>query len=272
MAQPKKNSSSPAAQYFAEVLRMLRTKAGLSQTELGERMAYTGAAVSAVETCAKPATDEFIEAAEKALEAGGVIAAAAKYLRLERYPAHFQGMVQLEQDALTVSSYCVQLIHGLLQTEAYACALYDHAVPPVDPEEIEHHVAARMERKALFDRKPVAMISMVLEEAALRRLIGGASVMQRQYEYLVECATRPNLALQVMPMGRAGHACLAGPMTVIETPEEVTLVYLEGQGNSHLVSKPDEVGVLARRYAMIRTQALNPEESVILIEQLAGEL
>lgn len=73
-------------------------------------------------------------------------------------------------------------------------------------------------------------------------------------------------------MSRAGHACLAGPMTVIETPENVTLVYLEGQGNSHLVSDPNEVGMLARRYAMIRTQALNSEESARLIKQLAGEL
>jgi transcriptional regulator with XRE-family HTH domain len=79
MGQSGKKTSSPAAQYFAEVLRVLRTAAGLSQNELGERMAYSGAAVSAVETCAKPATDEFIEAAEKALDAGGLIAAAAKY-------------------------------------------------------------------------------------------------------------------------------------------------------------------------------------------------
>jgi transcriptional regulator with XRE-family HTH domain len=118
MGQSGKKTSSPAAQYFAEVLRVLRTAAGLSQNELGERMAYSGAAVSAVETCAKPATDEFIEAAEKALDAGGLIAAAAKYLRLERYPEHFQGFVQLEQDALSVSSYCTQVIDGLLQTEA----------------------------------------------------------------------------------------------------------------------------------------------------------
>lgn len=85
--------------------------------------------MSAVETCAKPATDEFIEAAEKALDAGGVIATAAKYLRLERYPAHFQGFVQLEQEALSVSSYCVVLIDGLLQTQEYAQRLFDHAFP-----------------------------------------------------------------------------------------------------------------------------------------------
>ncbi|WP_406445225.1 hypothetical protein [Streptomyces sp. NBC_01613] len=66
MGQPKKKSSSPAALYFSEVLHILRTGRELSQNELGELMAYSGAAVSAVETCAKPATDEFIDAAEKA--------------------------------------------------------------------------------------------------------------------------------------------------------------------------------------------------------------
>ncbi|MEV2193377.1 helix-turn-helix domain-containing protein [Streptomyces umbrinus] len=272
MAQPKKNSSSPAAQYFAEVLRMLRTKAGLSQTELGERMAYTGAAVSAVETCAKPATDEFIEAAEKALEAGGLIAAAAKYLRLERYPAHFQGFVQLEQEALSVSSYCVVLIDGLLQTQEYAQRLFDHAFPPLEEDEVDRLVAARMERRALFDRKPIAVTNVILEESALRRLIGGPEVMRAQYEYLITCSERQNVTLQVMPSARAGHAGLPGPMKLIETPEQISLVYLEGQGNSSLVSKADEVGVLARRYAMIRSQALGPEESVGVIEQLAGEL
>ncbi|MBA2950400.1 helix-turn-helix domain-containing protein [Streptomyces sp. PSKA28] len=272
MGQAKKNSSSPAAQYFAEVLRMLRTKAGLSQNELGERMNYTGAAVSAVETCAKPATDEFIEAAEKALDAGGLVAAAAKYLRLERYPEYFQGFVQLEQEALSVSSYCSQLIEGLLQAESYARALLSCDFPPLDEAEIEQLTLARMERKALFERKPVCVINVILEEAALRRRIGGVEVMHRQYEYLIECSQRPNLVVQVMPADRGAHAGLRGPMKLVETPEQTTLVYTEALGKSLLISKPAEVGVLARRYAMIRSQALRPEESVELIEQLAGEL
>ncbi|MFE6483230.1 Scr1 family TA system antitoxin-like transcriptional regulator [Streptomyces sp. NPDC057757] len=272
MGQPKKNSSSPAAQYFAEVLRVLRTKAGLSQNELGELMAYSGAAVSAVETCAKPATDEFIEAAEKALEAGGLVSAAAKYLRLERYPAHFQGFVQLEQEALSVSSYCTQLIHGLLQTKEYAQAVLECAFPPLEADAVEQLVSARVERRALFDRKPVCVVNVILEEAALRALVGGAEVMRTQYEYLLASAKKPNVVLQVMPTKRAGHAGLQGPLTVLETPEDTTLVYMEGNGQSTLVSRLDEVGILARRYAMIRSQALRPEESVALIEQLAGEL
>jgi transcriptional regulator with XRE-family HTH domain len=272
MAQTGKNSSSPTGQYFAEVLRTLRTQAGWSQNELGERMAYSGAAVSAVETGAKPATDEFIAAAEKALSTGGILAAAAKYLRLERYPAYFQGFVQLEQEALSVSSYSTQVIEGLLQTEAYTRALLNCDFPPLDEEEKEQLTSARMERKALFDRKPVCVVSVILEEASLRRQIGCPEVMRAQYEYIAEQAQRPNLVVQVMPMGRGGHAGLRGPMKVIETPEQTTLVYSEALGKSLLVSKPDEVGLLARRYAMIGRQALRPEESVDFIGQLAGEL
>lgn len=102
------------------------------------------------------------------------------------------------------------------------------------------------------------MVSVILEEASLRRLIGGPEIMGPQYAYLIECAARPNVTVQVMPMSRAGHAGFPGPMKLIETPDETPLVYLEGQGKSILVSKADEVGVLARRYAMIRSQALRP--------------
>ncbi|WP_230396185.1 Scr1 family TA system antitoxin-like transcriptional regulator [Streptomyces blattellae] len=96
--------------------------------------------------------------------------------------------------------------------------------------------------------------------------------MRAQYEYLLTCARRPNVVIQVMPSSTTGHAGLQGPLTVLETPEQTTLVCMEGNGHSMLVSKPDEVGVLARRCAMISRQALRPEESVALIEQLAGEL
>ncbi|WP_257232303.1 helix-turn-helix transcriptional regulator [Streptomyces sp. Rer75] len=273
MAQSKKkDSASPTAQYFAAVLRLLRQQVGLTQEELGERMGYAGSAVSAVETCAKPPTDAFIEAADMALDAGGLLRAAIKLLRLERYPVHFQGFVQLEQEAVSVSSYCTQLIDGLLQTKEYAREVLVHAFPPLEEQEIADLTEARMDRKALLDRKPGAVVSVILEEAALRRQIGGPELMRAQYAHLIECAARPNIVIQVMPMSRAGHAGLQGPMKLIETPDETPMVYMESNGRSILLSKPDEVGVLSRRYAMIRSQALGPDESVGFIEQLMGEL
>ncbi|MGH1556385.1 DUF5753 domain-containing protein [Streptomyces sp. L7] len=180
--------------------------------------------------------------------------------------------MQLEQEALSVSSYCTQLIHGLLQTKDYARAVLECAFPPLEEDEIERLASARMERKALLDRKPLCVINIIIEEAALRRQVGGVEVMRGQYEHLLACARRPNIVLQVMPMSNGGHAGLPGPLTVLETPEQAILVYMEANGQSTLVSSPDEVGVLARRYAMIRSQALRPEESAALIEQLAGEL
>lgn len=272
MAQSKKSeSASPTAQYFAAVLRLLRMQAGLTQDELGRLMEYTGSAVSAVETCAKPPTDEFVEAAEKALDAGGLLRAAIGFLRLERYPEFFQGFVQLEQEALSVSSYCTQVIDGLLQTKEYAHALLHSNYPPFEGDELEQLVEARMDRKTLFDRKPMALFHTVIEEAALRREIGGPEVMRAQLQHLIECAARPNVTIQVMPTSRAEHAGLRGAFTVLETPDHTTLVYMESHGESILVSKPEKVNELACRYAMIRSQALGPDESVDFIEQLMGE-
>ncbi|MFF3907200.1 DUF5753 domain-containing protein [Streptomyces sp. NPDC001848] len=144
--------------------------------------------------------------------------------------------------------------------------------PPLDDEEIEQLTQARLERRALLDRKPVCVINVILEEEALRRQIGTAEAMHDQYKHLVACAERPNVVIQVMPSRLGAHAGLRGPMTVVETPEQTSLVYTEALGKSLLVSKPDEVGILARRYAMISRQALRPEESVDAITQLAGEL
>lgn len=271
VAQPRK-VVSPAGQYFAEVLHLLRCRAKLSQNDLGGRMSYTGAAVSAVETCAKPATDEFIQAAEKALDAGGVLDAARRYLRLERYPEHFQGWVRLEQDALSVMSWCTQVIHGLLQTEEYARAVLGCGFPPLDEEDVERLVAARLERARLLTRKPVCVVNIIVEEAALRRGIGGRETMKAQYEHLLACAQHPNVVLQVMPLERGEHAGVEGPLTLIETSECERLAYVECNGTSTLVSRPGDVGLLARRCAMIGQQALRPDESLGLIQKLAGEL
>lgn len=273
MATPKKKDSAPPTmQYFAAVLRILREHAGLTQEELGERMHYTGPAVSAVETCAKPPTDEFIEAAEKALDASGLLRSAIGFLRLERYPEYFQGFVQLEQEALSVSSYCTQVIDGLMQTEEYARALLRSNYPPFEAEKLEQLVAARMDRKALFDRKPMALTHTILEEDTLRRMIGGPEVMRAQLQHLIACSERPNVTIQVMPLSRAEHAALRGAFTILETPDHTTLVYMESHDEGILISKPHKVNPLAGRYAVIRSQALGPEESVSFIEQLRDEL
>ncbi|WP_430542745.1 Scr1 family TA system antitoxin-like transcriptional regulator [Streptomyces iconiensis] len=101
--------------------------------------------------------------------------------------------------------------------------------------------------------------------------LGGDNVRRELLQHLIHCADLPGLSLQIMPMGRETHAGLAGPFILLETPDHEHLGYMETQRGSILVSDPDEVSILARKYAMLRTQALNTEDSKGLLERLLGE-
>ncbi|MFJ2114962.1 Scr1 family TA system antitoxin-like transcriptional regulator, partial [Streptomyces sp. NPDC087850] len=78
----------------------------------------------------------------------------------------------------------------------------------------------------------------------------------------------PGIALQVMPLGRQSHAALDGPFILLETPDHQHLGYTETQRGSQIVSDPDEVSILSQKYAMLRTQALNPEDTKDLLDRL----
>ncbi len=269
-------TASPTMQYVAAIARTLRQNAGMSQDDVGKRINYTGSAISAIETCKNAPSEKMLAALDEVLAGGtGVLKLGGRYLVLDRYPPQFKDFAKLEMNALTLSSYEVLVIDGLLQTEEYARALIGCGFPPLPDDRVEELVEARMARKDLFDRDPVPLLSFVMDESVLRRTIGGAEIMKRQLLHLAECARRRNVTLQVMPLGRGGrgeHAGLTGAMKLIETPEHEHVVHIESQRQSVLVRKPEEVTLLFQRYAMIRAQALSPDESLGVIEQLAGEL
>ncbi|AEW93814.1 MULTISPECIES: helix-turn-helix domain-containing protein [Streptomycetaceae] len=269
-------TASPTMQYLAAMTRTLRQQAGLSQEDLGKRINYTGSAISAIETCKSAPSEKALAGLDEVLTGGtGVLKLAGKYLVLDRYPAQFKDAAKLEMSALSLSTYEVLVVEGLLQTEEYARALISCGYPPLPDERVEELVEARMARKALFDRDPVALLNFVMDESVLRRTIGSAEIMKRQLLHLAECSKRRNVTIQVMPLGRGArgeHAGLGGAMRLIETPDHEHLVYIESQRQSILVRKPETVTELFQRYAMIQAQCLSPDESLALIEQLAGEL
>ncbi len=261
--------------YVAEIARTMREQQKLSQEQLGKRIGYTGSAVSAMETCAQPASDDMLVKLEGAIGAGlGLFEKARPYVRLDKYPAQFKDYAMLEQKALTLSSYVTLVVDGLFQTEEYARALIGGGYPPLAEQRVQELVEARMVRKALFDRDPVALIEVIIEEGVLRRTIGNKEIMRGQLRHLAECARRRNVTLQVLPLdcGVIGeHPGVRGEMKLLETPSHDHLVYLEPQDESMLISDPAKVSTYAQRYAKIRAQALGPQESLGLIEQLAGE-
>ncbi|WP_037676954.1 helix-turn-helix transcriptional regulator [Streptomyces griseus] len=270
-----KMEAGGTAYLVAALAKALREQQELSQEDLGKKIGYTGSAVSAMETCAQPASDQMLVRLEEVLGSGlGVFERAREFIRLDRYPPQFKDFALLEQRALTLQTYAMVVIHGLFQTEAYARALIGGGYPPLPMRRVDELVEARLARRVLFDRDPPALIELVLDESTLRRIVGSQEIMREQLLHLAKCAERRNVTLQVMPMMRGlrgDHAGLHGEITLLETPDHHHLVYLQPQEESLLISDPAKVTTYTHRYAKIRAQALGPDESLGLIEQLAGE-
>lgn len=271
-----KETAGPATRLVAHIARLMRQRKGLTQTEMGVQIGFSAAAVSAMETNAQPASDEMLVAMERTIgDDIGIFLAARDYVRLDKYPEQFKNYALLEQEAMGLRLYATLVVHGLFQTKAYARALIGGGYPPLSDERVDELVEARMTRKALLDRDPVALIEVVLEESVLRRTIGSHEVMRDQLLHLAECAKRRNVTLQVLPLdcGLSGeYAGARGEMDLIDTPEHDHLVYFEVQDESLLISDPAKAITYAHRYAKIRSQALGPRESLGLIERLAGDL
>ncbi|MEV6739088.1 helix-turn-helix transcriptional regulator [Streptomyces sp. NPDC051104] len=270
-----KVEASGTAHLVAALAKALREQQQLSQEELGKKIGYTGSAVSAMETCAQPASDKMLAKLEEALGGGlGVFEKARRWMLLEKYPARFRGFSELEAGAVTICSYETLVVDGLFQTEEYARALIGGSYPPVAEQKREELVEARLARRALFERDPAPMVELILEEGVLKRPFGSWEVLRGQLRSLAGDARRDNVCVQVLPMDRGlrgTHAGDRGAMKLVETKEHEHVVYMEIEDQGILISDPPEVSQLAHRYAKIRAQALSPDDSLDFIERLAGE-
>ncbi|WP_371617090.1 Scr1 family TA system antitoxin-like transcriptional regulator [Streptomyces sp. NBC_00454] len=259
----------------ARLVRAFREREKLTQKELGVLIGYSAAAISALETCAQPPSDEMLVQLEAVIGGGmGLFEEARELVRVETFPPHFQDFFELEQEALTLSLFETRVIYGIFQTEDYARALFAGGYPVLSEHRIQELIDGRMARKALFDRDPVALIEYIVDEGALLRGIGSKAIMRDQYRYLVELAQRRNVTLQVVPLdcGFSGeHAGTSGGMCFVESPRHERLLYMEQQDESMLISDPAKVSLYSQRYAKIRAQALAPRESLGHIKRLAGD-
>ncbi|XCM30835.1 helix-turn-helix transcriptional regulator [Streptomyces parvus] len=269
-----KETASPMARMVAEMARTLRVQRGWTQEQQGKEIGYSAAAISAMETCAQPASDAMLVELQRVHGKGTrIFETARQYMRMERLPEQFKDYALLEEAALSLQLFVTNVVHGLFQTEAYARALIGGGHPPLPDARVEELVQLRMARTALFDREPLPMIEIIIDESVLRRVIGSEEIMREQLLHLVACARRRNVTLLVLPLdaGKDGeYAGARGSMNLLETPEHERLVYLEPQDESLLISDPAKVSVYAQRYAKIRSQALGPRESLDLIMRLAG--
>ena len=164
-------------------------------------------------------------------------------------PDWFHVFVGLEEAAQLIRVYEVQFVPGLLQTEEYARAIITQGAPGMDSDEVDRRVALRMGRQQLLTRENPPRYWVILDEAALRRPMGGRDVHVKQIERLMDLSGEPNITLQVMPFRYGGHAAEAGAFTIMRFPETdlPDVVYMEYLTGAHYIDKPEEV----ERYAAV---------------------
>ncbi|WP_421110185.1 helix-turn-helix domain-containing protein [Streptomyces sp. NEAU-S77] len=257
---------------FGLQLKLFREKAGLTQAELGSRVGYGADQVASVECGRRIPKPELIDRADEVLAAGGILKAMKEQAALARYPAFFRDAARIEAEAIELYSWETQVFDGLLQTEDYARAVLAMRRPQLDDELIEQRVAARLERQAIFTVRPAPIVGFVVDEAVLTRPYGGKDVLRGQLEQVLLLGQKRNVEIQVMPTAREDHAGADGPFHLMIPKGGEQIAYLEGQGHGTLLTDRDDVRVIAARYGIIRAQALNPGESLDLIEKVLGEL
>jgi len=183
-------------------------------------------------------------------------------------PTWFEGYVGLEEAASEIRAYEVQFVPGLLQTDDYARAVT--MLNYSNPKEINSRVRLRITRQAILDRPDAPSLLVVLDEALLRRPVGGPSVMRSQLKHLIEMSQRPNMTIQVIPFKVGGHAAAGGPFSLLRFAEHDLhdVVYMEQLNSAQYLNKPDIVDRYLAVFERLRTDALNPASSVKVLQAM----
>ena len=264
-------ASSDLLKTIGRQIKLWRERAGLTQPELGQRIGYSEDLVSSVERGRRTPQPEFLDASDDVLGAEGMLKDFKADVEKARYPRKVRDLAKIEATAVSMSAYSNHNVHGLLQTEDYARALYQMRRPLLDEDTIERYVAARVARQRIFSRWPAPILSFVQEEVTLRRPLGGRAVMRGQLERLLDLGKLRNVEIQVMPTDRDDHAGMGGEFILLDPKNGPTMGYISVQNFERTVTNRNEVRTLEARYGIIRAQALTPRESLEFIEKVLGE-
>jgi hypothetical protein len=184
-------------------------------------------------------------------------------------PGNFVG---LEAGAAAMRTWEPIVLPGLLQTEAYMRALMRTGRANDPPALLDRRVALRLTRQARLTGGNRLELTAIVDESAVRRLIGGREVMAEQLKWLIDAAQLPNVNLQILPFGAGEHPFLGGPAALLEFRETTHLdvVYLEGLAGDYYEEQPSEVARYRESFRLLSAQALDQRGTLRLIESLLG--
>lgn len=279
---------SARARRLAAELRQLREVAGLTGEEVAARLRWSASKVSRIETGRTAVTPGDLRGLLDLYQVSGSVSDRLGELCRtanqrgwwdaygETLSYGYSTFLALETDAEAERSYGQLLVPGLLQTSQYAEEIIRATLLAVPPGEIARRVQARLARQRLIlERDDPLQVSMVLDEAALRRQVGGADVMADQIAHLIEMAERPNITVQILPFRNGAHIGMTGPFALLRFPGPPApsyIAYLENMTDELFIESEAESYHYLLAYDRLTEKALGPAESSVLAAQIASEL
>jgi transcriptional regulator with XRE-family HTH domain len=185
-------------------------------------------------------------------------------------PPWFRAYVDLESAATLIRAYEGQLVPGLLQTADYARATIAGMLLPQAPDEVERRVTLKLARQQILEDPDGPRLWAVVEEAALRRSVGGTQVMRGQLERLIDATRLANVVLQVLPLSVAVHPAMTGAFSILRFADQELpdVVYVEQLTNAHYLDKLDDVNQYLQVMDSISMRAAPPDQTVDILQKL----
>lgn len=280
----RKFGSTARGRRLRRDLRLLRESMNLSTDEAGSRASMSGPTLSRIESGKRGVsvdeTEQLLDVYEVPLTKQRKILDLAERTNelgwWQPYESHLredaQGTIALEEQASRIVNFELMLIPGLLQTAEYARDIIQASNFDDSPQVIEAKVAARMARQSVLSRPDHAPeLIAIMDEAALHRA-RDPKIMNRQLKQLLDAAARPNVVVQVIPFSAGQHASAESPCVVFEFGDDPAIVYLEGKISGLFLEELSEVAVYQETVRRLCQVALNPSESLELIDRISKEL
>lgn len=255
-------------------LKIARERAGLTQLELASMIHYSDSMVSSVENGKRPPTDEFFSLCDDSLATGGLLVRLLETARTaaqqEMLPAWLREWTEYEREATVLRWYETALVPGLLQTPEYLEVLLRNTSPLADDESIAQEVTTRLERCNILYRDRPPKFFAILDEAVLRRPVGGPKVMRNQLDHLATLNETSRAIIKVIPLSVGFHRGLVGAFILAGFGgSDGEVLYCESHIRGVITESQADVADAKNNWDMISADALPTKLSTQMIKEVA---
>lgn len=255
---------------YGEELRLRRLAVGLTQEALSEIIVCSPTLISHYEAGRRMPTPEDAQRIDRALGTDGFFARWLEDLDT-KYADYFAAVAELEKQATLIQQFALSLVPGLLQTDGYARALFQALRPNYRPDEIDKDVVIRTQRARILDGPLHPVLWTMLDEAVLRRRVGGPQVMAEQLRKIAGMAEAGRIRLHVLPFGVGAHALQESLLSLLSFADSAPVAYVEGFQTGNLMDDPLMVKECRTVYDLALSDAMSHQESLALVRAAAEE-